>query len=65
MSTISRPARDWHLGDILLPATGTPRVITMHRLEGAAPAIAVVRYGSQHHQHYLPLDHTELIARSD
>ena len=38
MSTISRPARDWHLGDILIPAAGTPRVITMHRLEGAVDA---------------------------
>ena len=37
----------------------------MHRLEGAAPATAVVRYDSQHHQHYLPLDHTELIDRAD
>lgn len=63
MSTTRRPARDWHLADVIIPTDGNARTVTLHRLEGA-PARAVVMYDHDTRQCYLPPDHTEIIARN-
>jgi len=61
--TKTLPARAWHLGDILVPAAGPARRITLHRLEGA-PAHAVVQFAGITGQTRYPLEHTESIERS-
>lgn len=57
------PARAWKLGDIVLPAAGgSPRRVTLHRMEGAPPQV-VVQYAGEVEPHRYRLDHTETVAR--
>lgn len=57
------PAREWRLGDVIVPADGSPRKITLHRLQGAQPASAVVQFAGSQRDHHYPLDHVETIER--
>ena len=46
-------AADLHIGDLVLPATGDARRITLHRLQGAPPVV-VLAYAGQAGQQELP-----------
>ena len=63
MTANQRPAAHWRIGDLLLPRDGSPRVITLHRIEGA-PGVAVVEFADISGQTRYQLSHTETISRS-
>jgi hypothetical protein len=53
MSTRTVPAAQLHIGDLVLPATGPARRITLHRLQGTPPVV-VLAYAGQPGQQALP-----------
>ena len=44
-----------HVGYVVIPGAGPPRMITAHRLQGT-PAEAVVQYAGIDGWHHLPVD---------
>jgi hypothetical protein len=54
MTTRTVPAAQLHIGDLVLPATGPARRITLHRLQGTRPLLSWPMPDSRGSRHSLP-----------
>ena len=61
MTTRTVSASDLHIGDLVLPAQGPTRRVTLHRLQGTPPT-AVIGYADTTVQQTLPATQRVTIA---